>query len=176
MEEVVEMEYDRILNLGVQKIMEEKRNTFKFRNISRNQIQWSISITWCGNAPKEFKFSDKTNGVLEPNEDCGVGFVFFLSEIEMYKGEVVLHIRHTHNDETQEVKIPVFTGGKSNITIDPDKLDLTNKNQILENSDVTFKLRNKNPFKVVFCWVQGKDVEEDKRHLHHLMDQAESMI
>lgn len=46
----------------------------------------------------------------------------------------------------------------------------------MDNSDITFKVRNKNPFKVVFCWMHGKDNAEDQKHLKYLTEQAQKMI
>ena len=40
----------------------------------------------------------------------------------MYKGYITLTI-----DDEQQVSIPVFTGGKSNVVIIPEKLEITNK-------------------------------------------------
>ena len=104
-------------------------------------------------------------------KNCAINIIFQLEEIEMYKGDVTLTI-----DNDQKVSIPVFTGGKSNVVIEPEHLAIMNKNPILENSDITFKVRNNNPFKVVFCWMQGKDIEDDNKHLLYLTEQAKKMI
>ena len=81
----------------------------------------------------------------------------------MYKGDLTLII------ENSKAVIPVFTGGKSNVVIDPDELQISNKNKNpLENTEKTFKVRNNNPFKVVFCWMHGMDPLADKNRLDYL--------
>ena len=63
-EEVVDIEYDKILNLGVQRIMEERKNILRFRNISKNNITWKICAVWDDKEPAIFRFGED-QGELE---------------------------------------------------------------------------------------------------------------
>jgi hypothetical protein len=59
-------------------------------------------------------------------------------------------------------------GGKSNIVIEPDKIELSNKNNPLVNVNHTFKVRNNNDFAVYYCWMHGQDTAADKNRLEYL--------
>lgn len=150
----MDIEYDKVLNFGVQRIYEELRNKFKFQNKSEKSIHWTISVVWTEREPAKFKISE-TEGELEPGKTCILNISYYLEEIEMYKGDLTLII-----DDCSKVVIPVFTGGKSNIVIEPNILEMSNKNNQLENlmtTRDTFKVKNNNPFKVVFCWMHCSD-------------------
>ena len=60
-------------------------------------------------------------------------------------------------------------GGKSNIVIDPDKIEISNKNpNPMVKVNHTFKVRNNNNFEVYYCWMHGQDAEADKNRLEYL--------
>lgn len=77
-EEVVDIEYDKILNLGVQRIMEERKNIFRFSNISKNFISWKIQAEWHDDKePAVFRFSED-EGELEAGQNCKINIFFML--------------------------------------------------------------------------------------------------